>query len=102
MPDPNIFLWIASSDADVAAANSNCIKLLLANDFSTFLIKDYPVFSNGPESLPRNPPECLILCNWVFDNIILAEELLAKALRSFETCALARNNFCGKIFSSLD
>ena len=47
---------------------------------STFSIKDNPVFSDGSESLPKSPPECLILCNWVFDDFILAEELLGKAL----------------------
>ena len=33
-PDPNIFLWIAASAADVAAVNSNGIKTLLANVLS--------------------------------------------------------------------
>ena len=35
-----------------------------------------------------------------FDDFILAE-LFAKALRSFETCVLANNKLCGKLFSSL-
>ena len=30
-----------------------------------------------------NPSDCLILCNWVFDNFILADEPFAKALRIF-------------------
>ena len=30
-PDPNIFLWIATSVADLAAVNTNGIKMLLAN-----------------------------------------------------------------------
>ena len=33
---------------------------------------------------------------------MLAEELFAKALRSFETCVLVNNNLCGKLFSSLE
>ena len=37
------------------------------------------VFSNGPKNLPKNPPDCPILYNWVFDNFILAEELFAKS-----------------------
>ena len=45
---------------------------------------------------------CSILCNCVFDNFILAEELFAKILRSFETCVLDNNNLCGKLFSSLE
>ena len=59
---------------------------------STFPIKGNPVFSNGPKSLPRNPLDCPILYDWVFDNSILAEELFANALRSFETCVLVNNN----------
>ena len=86
-PDPNIF-FVPVSDA--AAVNRNCIKILLANGFSTFPIKGNPVFNNGPKSL--NPPDCPILCNWVFDNFILAEELLVKALQSLETCVLVNNN----------
>ena len=49
-----------------------------------------PVFSNGPRSLPKNHPECTILDSCVFDNFILAYELLAKALQSLET--LSDNN----------
>ena len=33
---------------------------------------------------------------------ILAEELFAQGLRSFETCVLVNNNVCGKLFSSLE
>ena len=85
-----------------AAVNPNGIKTLSANGLSAFFIKSNPVFSNGPKSLPKNPPNCLILCNWVFDNFKLAEELFAKALRSFETCVLVKNNLCRKLFSSLE
>ena len=65
-------------------------------------IKGNPVFSNGPESLPKNPPDCPISCNWVFDNFILAEELFAKALWSLETFVLINNSLCGKLFSLLE
>ena len=40
---------------------------------ATFTIKGNPVFINDPKSLPKNPPDCPILFNWVFDNIVLAE-----------------------------
>ena len=33
---------------------------------------------------------------------MLAEELFAKVLRSFETCILVNNNLYGKLFSSLE
>ena len=44
----------------------------------------------------------IVLFCGVFDNFILAEELFAKALRSFETCVLVNNNLCGRLFSSLE
>ena len=66
-PDTNIFLWTA---ADAAAVNPNGIKTLLANGLSTFPIKINQVFNDGFKSLPENPPDFTILCNWVFDNFI--------------------------------
>ena len=41
----------------------NGIETLLANGFNTPFIKGNPTFSNGPKSLPKNPPDCLILRN---------------------------------------
>ena len=76
---------------------TNGIKTLLVSGLSTFFLKGDPVFSNGPNSLPKNPSDCPILCNWVFDNFILAEELCAKALWSFEICLLFNNNLCRKL-----
>ena len=66
------------------------------------MVKDNPVFRNGPKSLPRNRPDCPILCNWVFDNFVLADKPFAKALRSFETCVFANRNLCQQLFSSLE
>ena len=34
--------------------------------------------------------------------IVLAKELFAKALQSFETCVLVNNDLCGELFSSLE
>ena len=81
------FLWIAVS--------LNGIKTFLPNGLSTFPIKDNTGFSNGL-------PDCPISRNLVFDNFILAKELFAKALRSFETCVFLNNNLCLKLFSSLE
>ena len=100
VPDPNIFLWIAASVADDAAVNPNVIKTVLANDLNTFLVKGNLVFSNGTKSLPRNHPDCPILCNWVFDNFILADEPFAKTLQSFQRFVLVNSNLWGKLFSS--
>ena len=61
-----------------------------------------PVFGNGPKSLPKNPPDCPILCNWVFDNFILIDKLFTKALWSLKTCVLVNNNSYGKLLSSLE
>ena len=52
------------------AVKPNGIKPLLGNGWITFFINGNPVFSNGPKSLPRNAPDCIILDNWVFDNLI--------------------------------
>ena len=87
MPDPKIFLWIAASVADAAAANPNGIKRLLANGLITFPFKGNPVFSSSSKSQPKNPPDCLILCDRVFGNSILADEPFARALQSFESYA---------------
>ena len=80
MPGPNIFWWIAASFADAAAVNPTGIKTLLANGLNTFSIKGNPVFSNGPKSLPKNPSDYPMLCNWVFDNFVLAFEPFEEAL----------------------
>ena len=55
---------------------------------------------NGPRSLPRNPPNCIILDNQVFDNLISVDDLLAKTLRRFSTCLLVNNNLWGELLSS--
>ena len=52
--------------------------------------------------MSKNPSDCPILCNLVFDNFILAEELFAKTLQSFETCVLVNGSLWGKLFSSLE
>ena len=76
-------------------------KTLLVNGLSTFPINGNPVFSNCSKRLPKNPPDCPILCNLVFENFILANELFHKALRIFETCILVNKNLYGKLVSSL-
>ena len=48
-----------------------------------------------------NAPECTILDDWVFGNVILAVEPFGKALGIFETCVSVSNNLYGKLVSSL-
>ena len=91
-PDPKIFLCIPASAADAAAVNPNGIKTLLANGLITFFINVNLVFSNGPRSLPRNLPDCIIVDIWVFDNLISVDKYFAKAFRRFATCLLVNNN----------
>ena len=100
IPDLKMFFWIAASAAD--AINPKCIKTLLADGLSTFLIKGKPRFSTGPKSLPKNLPDYPISSNWVFNNFILTEEPFTKALWSLKTCILANNNLCGKLVSPLE
>ena len=40
--------------------------MLLANGLSTFPIKGNTVFRNGHKGLPKNPPDCSVLCNCVW------------------------------------
>ena len=80
--ESKFFLSIPASAAEVAAVNPNGIKILLANVLITFFINNNPVYNNGPRSLPRNPPDCIILDNWVSDSIISVDNLLAKALKT--------------------
>ena len=67
-------MCISASAADAAAVNLKGIKKLLANGLITFYISGNPVFSNGTSNLPRNPPDCIILDNWVFDNLISVDK----------------------------
>ena len=55
------FLCIPTSAADAAVVNPKGIKTLLANGLITLFISSNPVFSNEPKSLPRNPPDYIIL-----------------------------------------
>ena len=97
-----IFFWIAALVGDATAFNLNSIKTLSAIGVSMFFIKIKPVFSKGLKSLPKNPPDWPILDNCIYDNFILADKPIAKALQSHETCVLVDNYLCGKLVSSLD
>ena len=79
------FLFIG---ADAAALNHKGKKTHLPNVLITFFTQDSPVFSSGPRSLPRNPPDYIMLDIWVFDNLISVDDLSAKALRRFTTLQL--------------
>ena len=89
------FLFIAASVADVAAVRPN-----IPNGLITDFNKGNPDFNNGAKNL-KNPPLC-ILVNCAFDNLILVDVWLAKALKMFATCLLVHCNLCGKCASSTE
>ena len=60
----------AAAAAAAASGNPHSMKTLLATGLSKFIIKDNPVFSNGPRGLPGNRPDWANDENWVFHNFI--------------------------------
>ena len=95
--DTKIFFWAPASAGDAAAVDPSGIKTHLANGSSKFFITGMPVFTNGSRILPRNASGCFICSHWDFVNFILTDELLTKALQSFETFLSVSNNVCGKL-----
>ena len=39
----------------------------------------------------RNPPACIILYSWLFENLILADEPFVNVFEIFETCVTVNN-----------
>ena len=58
-------------------------------------------FINDPHTSPGNSPDCIALYTYVFDNLMLAVKLFAKALQKFEDCLSVNINLCGKLVSWL-
>ena len=50
----------------------------------------------------KNPPDCIILDNWGFENFILADEPFPKTLQIFETCVSVNKSLYGKLILSLE
>ena len=101
VPDPNTSWWILTSAPEAIAVNLNGINTLFSNSLSTFFINSRLIFINCPRSLPRNPPECMILDSWVFDNVLSFDDLTEKSLQWLATCLLANKKLCGKLFLSV-
>ena len=82
------------SDAAAVNPNGNGIKTLLVYSLNTFSLKEMQLLVVVLKvylkilliSLPKNTPDFPILCNWIFDDFVLADELFANALQSLETC----------------
>ena len=79
-PDPHTFLCISAPAAEDAAVNPKGVKTILANGLITIFFNGNPFFSNGSSNLPRNPPDCIIFDNWLFDHLRSADELITKDL----------------------
>ena len=115
----NFFFWIAASIADIAVGIPNGNKTLLAKGVSTlfiqlilvlhFLLIFFPFFSPlfnastpvrnitcgiAASKSARIPSDRIIIDNWVFENVILADESFAKLLGIFETGVSDNNNLC--------
>ena len=54
VPNLKIFFWIDASAAEAAAANPNDVKMLLANDRTTFFINGKSTVINSVRKL-KNP-----------------------------------------------
>ena len=50
----------------------------------------------------KDPPDCIILDNWVFENFKSSDKPFAKTLQISETCVPFNNILCGKVISSLE
>ena len=50
----------------------------------------------------KNSLDCIILDSWVFENVILADELFVIVLQILETCVSVNNILCINLFSSLE
>ena len=55
-----------------------------------------------PDISVINPPDCIILGNWVFENSTLTDELFAKPLQICKICLLVIQHLCGNLVSSLE
>ena len=73
-----IFVFILLFPVNVLIPLGICSTPKLSKYIILLPFKGNPDFSNCPKSLPRNTPDSLILCNWIFDNFTLADEPFAK------------------------
>ena len=70
-----------------------------ANGANTFLVNGIATFINGPanlpNSLPKNPPDCIFfICASL--NFISVAELLLRAFLNLVFCLVVNNNSCGR------
>ena len=91
----------ASVPAAAVTVDPSGIELLLTNGLRTFFIKGKPDFINGRKSLSQNSPDYPVLCNWVFDDFILAGGAICKSFPKTQNCVLLIILF-GRLYSPLE
>ena len=70
---------------------------------STVFNKLSAEFIKAPKSeRVSKPPNYIILNNWGFGNLKVADEQLTRGLQIFETCVSVNNNLCGKLMLLLE
>ena len=96
--EPKNFVIISSSVAYVALVNPNGIRILLGTVLVTFFINSNGVFN----IFDGNAPDCILLDNWVFDSLLIAEKLFPRALEKFKTYLLVNHNLCRILWLTLE
>ena len=98
---PKIFLSFPKFAVVTAVDNPCVVETLFGNCLNTFFINGKPILANGkskgPTSFPRNPPDYMFLDIGVLGNLILPDELYAKALQSLENGLSLNKNVRGKL-----
>ena len=99
----NFYQWyqVLHLRQDFVSLLFGLINFFLINFFpNTSGDEPYTRYDEGP--YVSDLPNCIILGNWTFENFILTEEPVAKALQIFETCTLVNTNLWGKLVSKFD
>ena len=78
------------------------IVSLFSSNFSPIFSINFSGFSKGERPKGKKPPNYAILNSCIFDNFVLADELLEKCLQGLDTCLSVNKNLCGKLVSSLE
>ena len=89
-------MCIPASAADAAAVNPKGVNTIFANGLITFFLNGNPVFNKGLSSLPKKPPDLIILLICALESFISVDVLLLKAFLIFVFCLVVSNNSCGQ------
>ena len=110
-----LLIFLVFSFNKIALCSRNLIAFIIS--FISFVVSVIPkpmnvstVFNNlfaefikAPKSeRVSKPPNYIILNNWGFGNLKVADEQLTRGLQIFETCVSVNNNLCGKLILLLE